>query len=277
VRIGAALALAVAVLAACGGDGDDGPADAAGPTITSDDGRASLTLPAGVDGSGLTVSATDVEGSAVAYDLLPADTRFSAPATLTIARVTSPMHGSLPFAISIDGPGAVEALTVDATYETDEPVADVEMPIGHFGTAVVWYPGGNVPEQLLATGLATPDDVVVDEPFDVTVNAERLRTRFVVPRDPGEIVVDVGLVLTSGEVSAENAKPSEVRDLPPQGPLSEFRGDATFTCEAPGEVAVTWLLHFDIESRATRPDGTTTDRLSNADLRLRKDVPCIER
>jgi hypothetical protein len=273
VRVPSALALVAIALAGCGGDDDDAPA-ADAVVIESDDGRATLTLPPGVDGDGITVTAVDLDGAAAAYELLPGPTRFSEPATLTIADVGAPEPGALPFAISVADDGTAEALTVDATYDGDEPVATIALPIGHFGTAVVWYPSSSDAGQLVSVGVAAPESVVAGEPFDVTVGAARLSTRFVIPRSTGEIVVDVGPVLTSGVVEAQNADPSEVRDLPPRGARADFRAEATFTCREPGDVEVTWILQLSIESRATLPDGRSTERLSDADLRVRKHATC---
>jgi hypothetical protein len=276
VRIAAALLLAAALLPSCGGDGDDSTDAVSGPTITSDDGRATLALPAGVDGDGVSVRAIDLEGAAAAYELLPSPTRFSAPATLTIEDVQAPEDGALPIALSIADDGMVEALNVDAMYDDDDGLATIELVLGHLGTAGVWYPGAGGSDALVTAGVDAPEAVVVGEPFDVAVRAARLGSRFVIPRNAGEIVLDVGPVVTSGSLDATNAVPSEVRDVPSDGPLTDFRGEGTFTCRAVGTVEVTWALRLSIETHATAPDGRTTDRLTDSDLHIQEHPRCEE-
>ncbi len=145
---------AVAVLAAaCStGGGASAPADQTSTddtqTVTSDDGRAVLTLPGGVD-TAITVSRADppaelsgFDGLVVAYDLQPSGLEFSDPATLTATIPVSEFDAGegvpLVGAVVVDGDTA-EAVATTTKREGDDVFVEVEVP--HFSVVVI---GGGI-------------------------------------------------------------------------------------------------------------------------------------
>ncbi len=145
---------AVAVLAAaCStGGGASAPADQTSTgdarTVTSDDGRAVLVLPDGLDAE-ITVTRADrpvqlsgFDGFVVAYDLQPSGLEFAGPAILTVTIPSSEfdLDEGVPLvgAVVVDGDTA-EAVATTTEREDDDVVVEVEVP--HFSFVII---GGGI-------------------------------------------------------------------------------------------------------------------------------------
>ena len=149
------------VLAACSPDGgadtsggppatrvSDGAAEQTVATVTSDDGRATLTLPGGFDGSEITITRTDppagftgASGYTTAYDLRPSGTQLPSPAvfTVTIPAAESGFTEGVPaaYVAVFDDSGEGTGLTATVSRNAGGDLI-VEAELTHFSNAVVY-------------------------------------------------------------------------------------------------------------------------------------------
>jgi len=146
----------MALVAACGGSGEPGVSTpgtsstagggAGASVVTSADGTAQLSIPAGAIDPGADVTIEPIEVSdvpdgslALAFDLQPSGLQFSAPATLS---VTIPYdHDGLPAGFVGLGDDVDQGATVPATFTVVDGQLTVEAQIEHFSVATlrVWW------------------------------------------------------------------------------------------------------------------------------------------
>ena len=255
-----AMVVAAAVLVGCGGGDDGGKAGSASPAVVhSDDGRARLTLPVGVDAEGISVERVEREGAAVAYELLPSGTTFDKPATLTITGVPAPEGNQPALAILESEKGEADLVDgVATTYVDGKDEATVVLPIAHFSVltldflitatrGVLWDDWeGTVKLDTHVADMGSPLETAVSVPFDVFVRIARLDTRVDVniPMAQDQSIT-VERVRAIGSVTAKNATPSRIRNLPRYGELGEsYRGTGTFRCTRPGIVDLNYTVDF---------------------------------
>ncbi len=142
---------AVAVLAAACSTGggatdsvDQASTDAA-TAVKSDDGKAVLTVPRGVDPSGITLTRADppvelsgFDGYVVAYDLQPSGLEFPEPPTLSVTVPASAFD--VGEGVPLVGAAVLDGETAEAVAATTERAGDdilVEVEVPHFSLVVV--------------------------------------------------------------------------------------------------------------------------------------------
>ena len=143
------LVVAALVAAACGGSGgSDGTSggSANAQTITSTDGSATLSIPAGAIGSDIEVTLEPVEvtnvpegSTAVAFDMQPSGLLFSEPATLSVTIPLAEKAFPAAFVAVGDGVDQGSAVQASATVVGDE--VTIEAEIDHFSVATlrIWW------------------------------------------------------------------------------------------------------------------------------------------
>lgn len=164
-RFALALALAAAVgMLACGGGDDDGDVSPSpGATITSDDGKATLTLPQGALPSGVTpgsVTLTRIEPGPTdtflfAYRLEPDGTQLQSPATLRIDTFNENWGGGMVLHVS-----ATDVESLDPTPLVDPVFGSVEgmdLSLAHFSDVAFFAEGFlQEPEIIVPLQVTTP-------------------------------------------------------------------------------------------------------------------------
>jgi hypothetical protein len=283
-RLIVSLVLATSVLVGCGGGDDDAAAPAAGgddaAVVTSDDGKATLTLPPGVDADGITVEAVEVEGAAAAYELLPSGTTFEEPATLTVTDVDAPAGQPMAIGIIASADGDATLVDTTTTYEArddhSEPAtATVELQVPHFSTASLGYRVGADTKPIFEVGAALPRSVVVGTPFDASTLVVRHGRSFTFHHDDNEYEVEFGDARLSGTLTARNATPEEINDVPPQTAIGDrFAAKGTFTCARRGWVDVTYRVRIAADFVLTSPNGSTIEEPVVFNHRLTTGTPC---
>jgi hypothetical protein len=279
VRRRALLCVLVLVAAGCGGgDDDDTRSSAAESTvIQSDDGRATLTLPDGVDGDGMSVEAADVDG-VVAYELLPAGTTFDEPAVLTLTDVESPAVGAVPLVVLLSDDGTGDLVDGVTTTYDDEDVT-VVVPIEHFSVIQVRFQTSVGPADLVAyaADFGSPREADVGVPFEVPVAIEQLQSRIEV-----DIPYDTSLVITldrataRGAVTGTSTTPSSVRNLPRFGDIgASYRGSGTLECNRAGTARLEYRVDFRFYvNRGMSFSLSSTDHEVDATLTMARRVRC---
>lgn len=276
-----ALLLLASLAVACGGGSegakDDGGGDAPAAeaaVVRSSDGRAELRLPPGVSADGIAVEPVTIDGAAAAFELTPSGLTFDEPATLTITNLEAPEPGAMPYALLQADGEAPEPVDSVADYG-DGTSATVELAITHFSRAWVHF---SVPglDSLAGGGVATislrsPRDVTAGVPFDVTA---RIGGMMGGHGSWEGWNVDYVQYRGRGTVSAGNAAPAKIEDIPSQQVLQRdmvaehFEGTKAFTCQRTGRVRLTYLVHMEIDYVVSTAGGKE-ERSSTATTRTR--------
>ncbi len=292
VRAATAMIVVASILVGCGGGDGGSKARSASPAVVrSGDGRATLSVPPGVDTREISVRRVAAEGAVVAYELLPSGTKFDEPATLTITGVPAPEGNQPAFAILESEDGEADMVNgVATTYADGKDGVTVALPIRHFSVVtlnflisatrgVLWDDWqGTAKLDTHVADMGSPLETGVGVPFDVSVRIARLDTRVDVeiPMAQDQSIT-VERVRANGAVTATNATPSRIRNLPRYGELGEsYRGTGVFRCTRPGLVDLNYTVDFtfDLDWDRTLTVGSRSFT-RDASVSIERFVKCI--
>ena len=270
-----ALLAAASVLVGCGGDDDAPQAGGERAVVRSDDGRAELTLPPGVNAEGISVEAIEVEDAAVAYELRPSGTTFDEPAILSIDDVVAPAPGAIAFAVLDDDDGEVELAETEAVHTAGDEHATVMVTIPHFSSAAVFWRGSGGEQRYFGSAsFYVPSEVALEQPFATDVEWRELsRTMYF----GAELEVEIKQVRLRGRFTADNASPSVVDDAPPLGPATGgVIRQQTFRCRQPGPIRLAYFAFVELDY-VRRAAGRETSGTLKSRSRYTSNISCVSR
>lgn len=255
------LAVALALVAAGCGGGDDAGGDesatSSGSVVGSADGLAELVLPDGVDDDGITVEAIEVEGAAAAYELLPSGTTFDEPAMLTVTDVPAPEGAAIAFVLlqGDDEDDAPEPVDGVETTVNGNGTATVVIPIDHFSSTTIGW--GTSPtsfdQPLWSVALDAPATVAPNVPFETTM-------RFGIQDEFARIPARFGTVArytrkdatVTGTLTGTNTVPAVVTRTPRDASVGNgITETASLRCIEPGEITLEYVVAWTLEVEFT--------------------------